>query len=127
MHSNEQVLRKVDEAMLAGDIEGMFSHYADDVAVHIAGDSTLGGDYKGLGELQALFGRFMEASGEYSFENHAYFADDEHRIILQKGTMNKGGKSQTLDEVFVFNFRKGKISEMWYLPTDLAAFNAWVG
>lgn len=127
MHANEQVLRKVDEAMLANDIEGMFSHYADDVSVHITGGSKLAGDYKGIEALQELFGRFMEASGEYSFENHAYFADDEHGVILQKGTMSKAGKTQTLDEVFVFHFRKGKISEMWYLTTDVAALDAWIG
>ena len=31
----------------------------------------------------------MEASGEYSSENHAYLADDEHGIVLQRGTYSK--------------------------------------
>jgi hypothetical protein len=38
--------------------------------VHIGGDNRLTGEYRGLDALQDLFGRFMDAAGEYSFENH---------------------------------------------------------
>ena len=65
--------------------------------------------------------------GEYSFENHAYLADDEHGVILQRSTAVREGKVLQLDEVFVFHFSDGKMSEMWYVPVDQAAFDSWVG
>jgi hypothetical protein len=126
-HPNVDLMRKTDEAMLAGDMEAFFGSYADDVVVHIPGTSTLAGEYKGVDQLQGLFQRFMESVGDYSFENHAYLADDEHGVILQKGTAQRDGKTLSLDEVFVFHFRDGKISEMWYAPLDQAALDAWVG
>ncbi|HWC12207.1 MAG TPA: nuclear transport factor 2 family protein [Acidimicrobiales bacterium] len=65
-HPNAEVLRRADEAMERGDIEGFFSHYSDDVVVHVAGSNRLAGDYKGLDQLQEVFRRFIEAMGEYT-------------------------------------------------------------
>ncbi len=126
-HPNAEILRRADEAMERGDIEGFFSYYTDDVAVHIAGSNRLAGDYKGLDQLQEGFGRFMEAMGEYTFENHAYLADDEHGVILQRGKSVRDGETQEFNEVFVYHFRDGKISEMWYVPVDQAAVDALIG
>jgi ketosteroid isomerase-like protein len=126
-HPHVEMLRRMDEAMVNQDMEAVFAQYTDDVVVHSDGDNKLSGDHRGLDQFQALFGRFMEAVGEYSFENHAYLADDEHGIILQRGTMQRGGKTFATNEVFIFHFREGKISEVWYQPMDQAGFDAWVG
>jgi uncharacterized protein len=126
-HPNVELLRRIDQAQVAGDLETFFAQYTDDVLVHVGGDSKLSGDYRGLEQLQALFGRFMEASGEYAFENHAYLADDEHGIILQRSTMQRGGETFSTNEVFVMHFRGGKVSEFWYLPVDQAGVDAWFG
>ena len=125
-HPNVEVLRNSDEAMARGDLEAFFSSFTDDVVVHLGGKSKLAGDFKGKDQMQEMFGRFMEAVGEYSFENHAYLADDEHGVILQRGNATRGGQTLELQEIFVMHFRGGKISEMWYFPTNLEAFDAWV-
>lgn len=126
-HPNAEVLRRADEAIERGDIEGFFSYYTDDVVVHVAGSNTLAGDYKGLDQMRGVFGRFMQATGEYTFQNHAYLADDEHGVILQRGTSVREGKTRELQEIFVSHFRDGKISEMWYVPVDQAAVDALIG
>jgi ketosteroid isomerase-like protein len=125
-HPNKEILRKSDEAMEAGDIEGFFSYFADDVVVHATGQSALAGTYKGKDQFQELFGRFMDAVGDYTFETHAYLADDEHGITMQKARAVKYGATLEFDEIFVMHFRDGKISEMWYVPTDQARFDAWI-
>jgi ketosteroid isomerase-like protein len=71
----------------------------------VGGDNQLSGDYRGLEQLQAMVGRFLEASGEYSFENHAYLADDEHGIVLQRGTRRRGDETFSTNEAFVVHFR----------------------
>jgi ketosteroid isomerase-like protein len=126
-HPNAEALRRMDEAMMGGDFAAFFGGYTDDVATHIGGDSKLTGDYQGLDQLQALFGRFIEACGDYAFENHAYLADDDHGVILQRGTMTKDGGTFSTNEVFVYHFRDGKVSEFWYLPLDQAGVDAWWG
>ncbi len=107
-HPKVEILRKSDEAMERGDIEGFFSYFTDDVVVHIPGRNALAGVYTGKEQMQAGFDRFMSAMGDYSFETHAYLADDEHGIILQKGKAVRGGETLELDEVFVMHFGTGR-------------------
>lgn len=124
-HPNLELLQRMDEAMLKEDLETFFASYTDDVVVHVGGASPLAGDYEGLDQLQALFGRYMDLSGAYTFENHAYLADDDHGVILQLGTMRKGDETFSTNEAFVMHFRDGKISEFWYVPLDQAGLDAW--
>jgi ketosteroid isomerase-like protein len=58
---------------------------------------------------------------------HAYLADDEHGIVLQRSTARRGGETFEVDEIFVFHFRDGQVSEMWYTALDQAAFDRWIG
>lgn len=94
--------------------------------MHVAGN-RLAGDYNGLDELQDVFGRFTEAMGKYTFENHSYLADDEHGVILQRGKSVRDAETREFNEVFVFHFSEGEISEMWYVPVDQAAVDALIG
>jgi ketosteroid isomerase-like protein len=126
-HANDQVMREIDEAMAKGDIEAFFTHFTDDVKMHVKGSNKLAGDYQGKDQFQDVFGRFIEAAGNYSFQNHAYLADDEHGVTLQTSSFERGGRTLELQEVFVVHFREGKVSEMWYVPVDAAAFDAWIG
>ena len=63
-HKNEQLLRELDTALNANEIEKAFAYFADDVVAHIGGRSKLAGTYKGRDELMQTFGRFMQAMGE---------------------------------------------------------------
>ncbi len=126
-HPNVETLRRADEAMLKEDMETFFAQFTDDVVVHGGGRNKLSGEYRGKDRFQELFEGFMAAGGDYSFENHAYLADDEHGVMLQRGTFVRDGKTFTTNEVFVVHFRDGKVSEMWYMPGDAAGFDAWIG
>ena len=126
-HANEGILRAIDEAQAKGDVEGFFGMFADDVKLHIQGNHKLTGDYAGKAQLQEVYGRFMEAAGENSFENHGYLADDVHGVTFQTAHYNRGGKTLDLDETFVVHFRAGKVAELWYLPLNAAALDAFIG
>jgi ketosteroid isomerase-like protein len=127
MHPNEKVLRDADEAQTRGDVEAFMSAYTDDVIVHISGKSSLAGVYKGKDQFQEVFGKFMEAIPEYTFESHAYLADDEHGVILQISHYTKGDETLDSNDMFVCHFRDGKISEFWYLSEDSDAVDAMLG
>jgi len=127
MHPNEGLLRKVDEAMTAGDMDTFWGGYADDVVTHVAGTSTLAGDYKGIDQLQELFGRFMERAGDFTFDPHDYLANDEHGLILQNSHYRKAGKALDSNDIFIYHFRDGKISEFWMSSEDQAGVDAFLG
>ena len=125
---NVETMRGIDEAMKRNDLDAFFANFTDDVKVHISGNHKLSGDYDGKSQLQDVFGRFIEAAGSnYSFENHAYLADDEHGVTLQTSHFDRDGKKLELREAFILHFRDGKVSEMWYMPFEAAAFDAFIG
>jgi uncharacterized protein len=127
MHPNEKLLRDADEAQMRGDVEAFSGFHADDVIVHIPGKSSFAGVYKGKEQFLELFGRFLERVPEYSFEPHAYFADDEHGVILQRSHFKRGNETLDSNDTFVCHFRSGKISEFWLLSEDSDAVDAFLG
>lgn len=127
MHPNEQVLRDADEAQMRGDVDGFLSYMADDIVVHMPGKSALAGDYKGKDQFVEVFQRFMERAPEYSFEPHAYLADDEHGVILQRSHYRRGDETLDTNDTFVAHFRDGKIAEMWLSTDDPYGVDAFLG
>lgn len=127
MHPNEQVLRDADEAQMRGDVEGFLSFMADDIVVHMPGKSSLAGDFKGKDQFVEVFQRFMERAPEYSFEPHAYLADDEHGVILQRSHYRRGDETLDTNDTFVAHFRDGKIAEMWLSTDDPYGVDAFLG
>ena len=127
MHPNEQVLRDLDEAQMQGNMEAFTDFFTDDVTVHIAGKSSLAGVVQGKDQFLELFGRFMERTPQYSFEPHAYLADDEHGASLQRSHLKRGDESLDSNDTFVCHFRDGKISEFWLSSEDNDAVDAFLG
>ena len=127
MHPNEKVLQDADDAQMRGDVEAFMEAFTDDVVVHIPGMSSLAGDYRGKDEFAKVFQRFSEAAPEYTFEPHAYLANDEHGVILQRSHYRRGDQSVDVDDVFVGHFRDGKISEFWFISADARAVDEFLG
>jgi uncharacterized protein len=127
MHPNEKVLRDADDAQTKGDVEAFLSYYADDIVIHMPGRSSLAGDYKGKDQFMEVFQRFMERTPEYTFEPHAYFADDEHGVILQRSHYRRGSEQVDSNDTFVAHFRDGKISEVWISGDDPYGVDAFLG
>jgi len=127
MHPNEKLLRDADEAQTRGDVEAFMAAYTDDVVIHIPGKSSFAGTYKGKDQFSELFQRFMERTPQYTFEPHAYFADDEHGALLQKSHYKRGDEALDANDTFVCHFREGKISEFWLITEDSDAVDAFLG
>jgi ketosteroid isomerase-like protein len=127
MHPNEQVLRDLDAAQMNGDVEAFSGYFTDDVIIHVPGKSSFAGVHKGKDQFLELFGRFMERTPEYTFEPHAYLADDEHGVTLQHSHYKRGNETLDDDDTFVCHFRDGKVSEMWFLSQDQEAVDRFLG
>ena len=127
MHPNEQLLRDADQAQLSGDVEAFLAFFSDDVVGHVGGHSSVAGDYRGKDEFVAGFQRFQERAPEYTFEPHAYFADDEHGVILQRSRYKRGDEVVDASEAFVCHFGGGKITEFWLMTYESDAVDDFLG
>jgi ketosteroid isomerase-like protein len=127
MHPNEKLLRAADEAMSRGDIDAFMSAHADDVVIHMPGKSSIAGVYKGKDQFADAFQKFMERTPEYSSEPHAYLADDEHGVILQRTHYKRGNETLDTNDTFVCHFRDGKIAEIWLATDDPYGTDEFLG
>jgi hypothetical protein len=127
MANNEKILRQQDEAMSKGDLDAFWSVFAPDCIAHVGGRSKIAGDYKGLGELQATFGTFMQALGENPIiETHDIIANDTHGIVLQSFSGERNGERKTFPGMAVFHMSGGKITEAWFTDVDPYESDSWV-
>ncbi len=56
-HANAALMRKVDEALLAGDFAGFLALHTDDAVMHVPGHSPVSGDHYGRDGIAAVFQR----------------------------------------------------------------------
>ncbi len=94
-----------------------------DIVWHNGGHNILTGDYKGVDDVIALFGRSaQEAGGTLKFELHDVLANDTHGIALVKATAERNGKTLDSNVVQVVHYNaEGQTTEAWFIPEDAAA------
>jgi ketosteroid isomerase-like protein len=127
MHPNEKVLRDADDASMRGDTDAVLAAFSDDIVVHVTGRSSLAGVYEGKDQFLGFFRRFMERTPGFTFKPHAYLADDEHGIILQRSHFERGDETVDSNDTFVCHFHDGKVSELWITREDAYAVDAFLG
>lgn len=125
-HPNEELIRIMDEMQAKGDIERMFSVFADDVVAHFGGRSKLAGDYKGKEQLQELFMKLMRIVGEnLQVETHEIVAGDKHGFMLHVVRAERNGRRIEIHNIDIFHFSNGKVTEAWFVSEDPYTADAW--
>jgi ketosteroid isomerase-like protein len=87
-HPNAAVIRNLNDAMSARDMEKGARYIADDVVWHEIGSSE---PIRGKAELASRSGDFGDA--DVSYDVHDIVANDDHVIVLGTANVTKAGKS----------------------------------
>jgi ketosteroid isomerase-like protein len=113
-HPNEEIARRVTEALAKRDLETFMSLQADDVVLHFPGRGPMAGDYKGKDGLARMFQEQMQIlDAPPEIENHDILANDEHAVILNRVKGTRGGQILDQNQVVVSHIKDGKITETW--------------
>lgn len=123
-HPNAAVMRKVDEALLAGDFPGFLALHTDDVVMHVPGQSALAGDHIGRDGIGAVFQKelgLLDAPPEFTSLDH--LGSDEHSAVLVTQRMQREGREYEGLQVIVAQVRDGLLAEVWFRPQDQRAFD----
>jgi ketosteroid isomerase-like protein len=112
----------------SGDLGALQSQFlAGDVVWHVPGRGPLAGDYQGIAEVIALFGKISELSGGTArFTLHDVLANGNHMISLATITAERAGKQYQDKLVHVMQVHDGKATEVWtYAADPFAAEEFW--
>ena len=118
-----QRIREGYEAFGRGDLEAIRAQFSPDIVWHVAGNSPLSGDYKGIDAVFEFFGRiFTETDGTLKNEVHDVLANDDHGVVLLTQSAERKGKKLSMNFVQVTHTSgDSQISESWFFPADSAA------
>jgi hypothetical protein len=120
-HPNEELLRESFAAFQQGDMAALQNKYfAADIRYHVAGRSSISGDYQGIDEVFAFFGRLFELSGgTLRLELHDVVANDQHGVALFTVSAEREGRLFAGNEVLIGHVSPdGKATEVWTQPVD---------
>jgi uncharacterized protein len=124
-HPNEELVRQGYQAFGEGDLDTLRSLFAPD-AVHVAaGNNPLSGEYKGIDEILAYYGRLFELSeGTFSAELKSVSAEgDETVVASHHDSGQRAGKTLDQDETLTFTISDGKFTRVVEDHSDPAAYD----
>jgi ketosteroid isomerase-like protein len=121
-HPNAAIVRKMTEAMAAGDMETAASFVADDVVWHQIGTSE---PIRGKEALAASMAGFAEAAITYDI--HDILASDEHVIALGTAHATIGDRSLTYRTAEIHHVGNGQVTERWAFSDDTKAITDFFG
>jgi ketosteroid isomerase-like protein len=120
-HPHAALVREGYETFISGDPETLSATFHKDVVWHSAGRNWLVGDYKGLEavmEFVTAIGIYSE--GTYHNDLHMVFANDDHAVALHRSSAQRSdGRSMDVEAAVRFDFRDGKVAEVWAWPWDI--------
>jgi len=120
-HPNEELLHEAFAAFQRGDLAALQSKYfAADIRYHVAGRSSISGDYQGIDEVFAFFGRLFELSaGTLRLELNDTVANDRLAVARFAVHAEREGRLFAGNEVLISNLSPdGKVTEVWTQPVD---------
>ena len=118
---NAALLRRVLDAFKEGDMETVRGAFAEDAVWHLPGKSQLAGDHQGPDAIVSLIERAVELSeGTFQLELLDVMASEDHGVVWQRTTAERGGKTLDQVEALVNRIRDGKIAEVWHRPEQYA-------
>ncbi len=113
-HPNAALVRNGYEAFGKGDMAALTQLFAEGVVWHLPGNSQISGEHKGRDAVFAVFAKVGQISGgTFKIELHDVIANDEHTVVVQRGTASRPGKRLNARNGGVYHIRGGKISAWW--------------
>ena len=121
-----EVMTSYITAMRAGDHEGGFAHFADDVVGHVPGRSALAGVREGR-EAVARYIReaFASAHGDVTVDLIDMLVGEEHVALVVRERFVDGDRTLDTRRSNLYRVRDGKISEIWIFEQDQYGVDEW--
>jgi len=117
-HPNARMLMEAHEAFQQGDMETLFSIFAEDMVWHVPGNNRLSGVYRGKAQIMANFATLADVADTYWAHPLDYFGSSDHVALVAEVRATRGDQTLREKEVLLFRVADGKLAECWHLGLD---------
>ena len=115
---NRELVQRMTEAFLKGDIATVQDFWAEDIVWHFPGHSVLAGVFRGKEAVLKHLSEPRQLGGCFELTPRAFFGDEEYGAVLYETTSTRNGKSLTESRVMVCTIDNGKVVETRIYPGD---------
>ena len=124
-HPNEELVRQGYKAFGEGDMETLRSLFAPDAVHSATGNNPLSGEYKGIDDILAYYGKLFELSdGTFSAELKTVSAKGDDTVVAtHRDNGQRAGKTLDQDETLTFTIKGGKFARLVEEHSDQAAYD----
>ena len=120
---NAEVVRRIFDAFARKQGFALRDLFAPDAVWTVPGDSVMAGVYRGREEIFRFLARLpKETGGTYGSRLVDVLASAERAAALYRASGERRGRRLDLDQVLLFRFEGGQVSEVLALPSDPVAF-----
>ncbi len=125
---NEALVRRIFDAFARKQGFLLRECFADDAVWHVPGASVMAGTYTGRTEIFRFLANLPKlTAGTYGSRLIDVLASDERAAALYRAFGERDGRSLDIDQLLLFSFRDGLVTEVVALPNDPLAFEAFWG
>jgi hypothetical protein len=124
--ANERTGRGIVEAFGRGSMDDLLSHLAPDLVWRCPGNNALAGRYTRDTVARFFGGLWQRSGGTVSLELDDLLVSDERVVWFLR--MTASTEDRALDVLIAspgYMGRDGKIHEVWFLPSDQGAWDAF--
>ena len=115
------------DRIAAGDWAGAAEHYTDEIVAHQSGHSHLSGTFTGKAAVLDWLRSVSAEVDSMTIDHHALTLGDGHAVVLNAFSATKGDRSFRGNRAVVYHVDDDKITELWVVDWDQAAFDAFMG
>ena len=126
-HPNEEIVRQGYKAFGEGDMDTLRSLFAPDAVHSATGNNPLSGEYKGVDDILAYYGKLFELSdGTFAAELKSTKAEGDDKVVAtHRDKARRGGKTLDQDETLTFTISGGRFTRLVENHSDQAAYDAF--
>lgn len=126
-HPNEELVREGYKAFGEGDMETLRLLYAPDAVHSATGNNPLSGEYKGVDDILAYYGKLFELSeGTFAAELKSTEVEGDDKVVAtHRDSGQRGDKTLDQDETLTFTISGGKFTQVVENHSDQAAYDAF--
>lgn len=126
MSEHVDLLRRLFRAFADGDAQTIEAALAPDVRAHTPGRNVLSGTVEGRSAVLQQLGRSGQLTGgTYRIEVEDVMGGDGHASVLYRATGAREGRKLDVRHLALYAIDAGHITEIWFVPLDQPAFDAF--
>jgi ketosteroid isomerase-like protein len=113
-----EMMRNYLDHITGGEFDTAIDYWADDIVVHVSGNSVLSGTYVGKEASSGYLANVLGLVDSVMVEEHDLLVSDHHAVVLSTVRADRGGQHMEGNRIVIYHVEGELIIELWIIDED---------